>query len=321
MKRVIPVVMICDDNFAMQTAVALTSMYVNKSKETEYCVHVIMSECSDESKAMVKAAEKPDFSVTIIEATSDKFANVKQKAHVSKSALHKFFICEMLPQYDKILYLDGDIIVREDLWELYNTDISNAFFAAINHSLGIITGERKHNGGVLLLNVIKMRENGMAQIMIKKREELGERKSMDQETFHMLLRDQKLALLPKYNVMLDKIDYEKKYYPLADYNKFYGTSYHSRAEIIKTAGIVHFTGALKPWKYTFPKCADEWYGYYKICFGEKSKLKRKGRLDYLKECYKKNGMRGLYWLLKDIVLEFLGERFSYFPDKTHGEWN
>ena len=90
--------------------------------------------------------------------------------------------------------------------------LREAYEAGVPHSMGIITGERKLNGGVLLFNAKKIRQEKLQEVFIATRLSLGERKSMDQETFHMVFGDGKVFLKPQYNVMIDKVDYEKKYY-------------------------------------------------------------------------------------------------------------
>ena len=153
--------------------------------------------------------------------------------------------------------------------------------------MGIINKQLKINGGVLLFNAQKIREENLKELFIDKRQELGDRKSMDQETFHIVFGEKKVFLQPKYNVMMDKIDYEKKYYSLQDYNQFYGTCYKIHKEIFDSAVIMHFTGSVKPWKYKFAKGFKEWYKYYQLTYEKASNLNLNGRVDFLHEEIKK----------------------------------
>lgn len=319
--RKIPIVMICDQNFVMQTCVALTSLWKNKMGSTVYDIFVMVQNCDENAKEQLQKMQKAKFSVHVIEKNVREYQNIKQLAHVSRASLYKFDICDTILNYDKVLYLDGDMIVRQDLSELYDTDLRDNYVAGVPHSMGIITGERKLNGGLLLFNADKIRKEGLRDVFIQTRLSLGDRKSMDQETFHIVFGEKKLYLEPKYNVMLDKVYYERKYYSLDAYNSFYHTAYKSRKEIIDAAAIIHFTGTIKPWNYKFAVCAKEWYGYYLETFGTKKTLVLKGRGEYFGEVLKKNGLRGLYWLLKDEALGKIGELFGVYPDLSHGEWN
>ena len=176
-KSVIPIVMICDQNFIMQTEVAMLSMKLNKKKDTAYDIFVILVQFFGRHTQHMKGLEEEDFKIHILPFTLEKYKDIKQIAHVPLASLVKFDICNMITQYDKLLYLDGDIIVREDLQELYRTDLQDNYVAGIPHSIGIVTGEKKLNGGVLLFNAKKIREEKLQEVFVSTRLSLGERKS------------------------------------------------------------------------------------------------------------------------------------------------
>ena len=319
MNRIIPIAMVCDRNFIMQTFVTIVSMKENKSAEYIYDIYILSSVSCVEFEEYASKIRSTDFLITIIEVSMDKFKKIKQISHISQACLLKFEISDYLVTYDKVLYLDGDIIVRKGLETLFQIELGENYVACVFHSLGIVTGEDKMNGGVMLLNVAKIREKNLSRILLKKREELGDRNSMDQETFQLIFADKKIALSPQYNIMVDKLDFEKKFYSIKDFNTYYGTSFHSRREALRNAVIVHFTGAIKPWKYSFGKCNKEWCSYYSKL--DDKKLVRKNRLDYYKEIKNKNGFRGLYWMLKDRILIWAGGIFHIYLDKSYEMWN
>lgn len=320
-KNRIPVVMICDRNFVMQTSVAIESLYRNKKMTTEYEVFILLADCSGGEAGKLEELQREGLLVHIINVELERYQNIKQLAHVPLASCLKFDISDLIPQYDKLLYLDGDIIVRADLTDLYETDLKDYYVAGVPHSLGIITGEKKLNGGVLLFNAAKIRKEKLREVFIRTRQSLGDRKSMDQETFHLVFGDRKLFLKPCYNVMIDKVEYEKKYYTMHDYNTFFDTSYRTRKDLVKEARIIHFTGSIKPWKYKFAACGKEWRYYYRLLYGDEAVLSLKGRSAYYKGQIAQNGVRCIYWEVKDKVLEILGEVFHVFPDKSHGQWN
>lgn len=319
--RKIPIVMICDSNFVMQTSVALTSLYSTKQDLTQYDVYILLADDNREAKNKLENLSCKEFSVSVIMVSLKRYENIKQLAHVPVASCLKFDISDLIPQYDKLLYLDSDIIVREDLRKLYEINLGENYVAGVPHSLGILTGERKLNGGVLLFNAAKIRKEKLREVFLETRQSLGERKSMDQETFYIVFGDKKVLLSPRYNVMRDKVEYEKKYYSLSSYNAFFHTDYKSRKEIVRTAAIIHFTGNIKPWKYNFAVGGEEWLQYYEQLFGDIAALKLKGRLQFCKEQICINGMKSIYWLIKDKVLGILGETFYLFIDKSYEKWN
>ena len=49
---VLHVVFICDENYVMPTVVAISSIYANKKAESTYCIHVICSDVSENSRRL-----------------------------------------------------------------------------------------------------------------------------------------------------------------------------------------------------------------------------------------------------------------------------
>lgn len=317
----IPVAMICDRNFVMQTSVAIESLYRNKGAKTTYEVFVLLADCKENETEKMKRLERDGLFIHIINVALDRYRDIKQLAHVPLASCLKFDISDLIPQYDKVLYLDGDIIVRADLTELYETELGDCYVAGVPHSLGIINGEKKLNGGVLLFNAAQIREEKLREVFISTRQSLGDRRSMDQETFHLVFGERKLFLKPCYNVMIDKVEYEKKYYTMKAYNAFFDTAYKDRKELVENGRIIHFTGSIKPWKYKFAACGREWLYYYRLLYGDETVLPLKGRSAYYKEQIAQNGIRCIYWEMKDKLLEMLGEAFGIFPDRSYGKWN
>ena len=67
---------------------------------------------------------------------------------------------EVLP--DKILYLDTDVMARNDISEVYNTDVENFEFAAAKDYLGRFFINKDYvNSGVMLINLKNVRKTGL----------------------------------------------------------------------------------------------------------------------------------------------------------------
>ena len=71
------------------------------------------------------------------------------------------------PDIDRVLWLDPDTIVYDDISDIWNTEIDHKYFAAVeevrnhNHSL-----KPYFNAGVMLMNLRKFRDDGMDQKII-----------------------------------------------------------------------------------------------------------------------------------------------------------
>lgn len=298
----IPIVMICDDNYVMQTSVAITSLMNNKNNETVYEVNVVMAACSSESEKILKSMERPDCKINIVRESLDKYSDIKQMAHVSAACLLKFDICEIFDKYDKILYLDGDIIVRKDLSDLYVTDLGDHYAAAVKEMYGMTEEGKKDagniNAGIMLFNASKMRADKMRDFLVDKRRSLGDRGSMDQQTYNMVFKGQFKYIPLKYNCVPGRLIGDVKLdYTMKALNDFYGTDYISPEAIIEDAVIIHFATGNKPWKYTFAPCAKEWYSYYTKSPFKNNKIKMYGiwgyRINNVSKILKNEGFGGV----------------------------
>ena len=67
----VPVVFITDDNFIMQTGVAITSLIRNKKATTRYEIYVIAAECDASRVERLREIDTTGCSLTIIKVNLD----------------------------------------------------------------------------------------------------------------------------------------------------------------------------------------------------------------------------------------------------------
>ena len=271
-EQVIHVVFICDENYVMPTIVAVTSIYINKEKSSKYSIHIIASDISSKSHRLFEELNKEDFRVSILDLSQTETYSKYQikNLHVSTAALHKFNIANLFDQYEKILYLDGDVLIQKDLMNLYNLDISNVYAAVVKdykpmtynppqvEKLGI-----KHtsyfNSGVMLLNLKKMREDNLSEKLFNYRIK-GINYFMDQDALNVVFKEKVQYISFLYNVMSSvmgafNFNVLKSYYELSEIK--------NKDDIYKKATIIHLCTRYKPWNYSNVPFAHEWYYYYK----------------------------------------------------------
>ena len=317
----IAIVFISDANFVLPTCVAITSLLKNKNENSFYDIYVIMSEYTEKDGTRLRSFRKyPNTEIHIIKSSLDQYKSIPQAAHVTISALLKFDICELIPEYDKVLYLDGDLVIREDLTRLYNIDLEGKYAAVVKNSRGILDGSDYFFSGLILFDAKKMRQDKMRDKLIETRKTLGQRKSMDMTTFNIVLENKVIFIDPKYDCPLGRVEYERKYYRIKEYNKFYNSNYKNWKDLIDNSLIIHYCGAEKPWKYSFGLCNREWKKYYDYSPYAGEKLTRKNFIQYMKERKNKEGIRVIYYYCKDKVLEIIGPIGKKRLDKVPGNF-
>ena len=255
----IPIVMASDKNYANQMYVATLSMLENRCSSTFYEFFYLVPDKFpfNIKKRFEKLNSKyKNFSIHFINMKNN-FADKKMHiSHITYPTYYRLKISEILPNYEKIIYLDVDTIILDDLKQLYNTNIEDYYIAGCN-AAGYIKNQSRHkerlrlsdmshyvNAGVLLMNLKKIREDNL----IKKFIELAQNdyESQDQDVINIACYGKILLLPLKYNLMTK---YEELFYEgqgdRSIYEQIYGKC--EIEEAIKNPIIIHYADKIKPW--------------------------------------------------------------------------
>ena len=166
----------------------------------------------------------------------------------SLAAYYRLFLTELLPNtIDKVLYLDGDTIVRKSLLPLWSTDISHVALAATPElaidemdtytRLQYKSSFGYFNSGVLLINLRYWREHNVSPIFIEYIKNHQESIFLfDQDVLNYVFREKKYSLPYEYNFM-------QKYLLTSCYSKYEKLL----SDTMKDPAIIHFSGSSKPW--------------------------------------------------------------------------
>jgi len=271
-KDILHVVFICDENYVIPTVVAITSIYMHKNSDTICNIHILASDISEESKLKFQSLFKYDFEIEIKDMSHSSFLDKCKidNLHVSTAALYKFNIANIFFNLDKILYLDGDILVQKDITELYSIDISDVYAAVVKDYKPMtykppqpdklkINHSAYFNSGVMLLNLKKMREEDIHNQLVDYRMH-GINYFMDQDALNVVFEEKVKYISLYYNVMSSvmgffKTEDIKQYYELGKID--------SKEDIYNNAVIVHLCTKYKPWIYSNVPFADEWLHCYR----------------------------------------------------------
>lgn len=172
----IPVFFAVDDGYSPFLAVALQSMIDNASKENTYCVKVLNTDISPENKRKLGKYKRYNVSIEFVDLNYY-IEKVKDKLYTrdyySKTTYFRLVIPNLYPQYDKVLYLDSDIVILDDIAKLYNLDMGNNLVAAAPDDViqfnevfrvyaekvvGVADYRNYFNAGILLMNLHELRK-------------------------------------------------------------------------------------------------------------------------------------------------------------------
>jgi lipopolysaccharide biosynthesis glycosyltransferase len=182
---------------------------------------------------------------------------LREHTHITKAAYAKLLFQYLLPDLDKVLYVDGDILATDDFADIYATDISACFLAACPDWGGDIKGSAKarlrlsdsaryFNSGLMLINLKKWREANVFPYF---------KAWYRQFHYLMLLHDQEVL----NGVFADKVRILDARWNIQ--RSIMSSYFIENAEgITMTKGAYHFTGAFKPWRDNYESAASPGQG-------------------------------------------------------------
>ncbi len=257
--KTIPIFFATDDNYIPYLEVALRSLVENASKAYTYNIHILNTGLKEENKdAILKLANK-NFNILFEDISyciEPIKAMLKDVYHFSVVMYYRLFIEKLFPQYDKVIYLDCDIVVLGDISKLYNVNLGGNLIGACQEqvinsnetfrkyaNLGIgVPCEKYFNSGILLMNLKKFRQEKLCE--------------------------QFVYLINTYN--FDVVDPDQAYLNVLCYNKvkYLPNGWNKEALPIKLEGklnIVHYALYKKPWQYDDIINVEYFWHYAKKC--------------------------------------------------------
>ena len=221
------------DGYVAQMAVSMVSMYESNRHNDIHTYVICLNLDEDEKVKLVNLATNYQRTIEFLYIHPEKLENLKIFFHLTHATFYRLFIPAMLPELEKIIYLDCDIIVEADISELWNIDMNGYGNGGVifngedtEKRLGV-KGGKDMNAGILVMNLDFWRANN---ITAKCTDWLEKTESayMDNDAMNVILNGFQLGVEERWN--LNPIHFEK----YSDESKF-------------PSRILHFAGAVKPW--------------------------------------------------------------------------
>lgn len=245
-----------DDAYALHLVVMLQSLCRSQSETTKIRCYIMDGGVGAANRAKVDsliAKEKLTYSWLAVDtARLSGLMATPLLTHLSSATLLRLLLPDLLPDVDRALYIDSDVLVQGDIRAFYDTpflgkhlvgvqDLFNPTLAYITkHEPTISAGAATFNAGVIVMSLNRFREsNGMARAM-----DLMTRQPSwsDQEGLNAAVAGDWVRASFVYNLQTHWIhlpglpDSDTKRDMLAYTGK-----------LPEDAKIAHFTGQVKPW--------------------------------------------------------------------------
>ena len=275
---IIPVVFAANSAFAPVCSVAINSIIQNANTKSKYDIVVLESDISAKDKKTIKslASNLENFSIRFynVQSIISKY-NLVANEHITIETYFRFLIQDILPEYDKVLYLDGDIVCNRDVADLYHLDIDGYMLAAakdpdmcgqlnlphsdrIRYLKGKLHMKNPYDyfqAGVLLLNTKEMRGAYTMNEWLT----FAQTRYMysDQDVLNRYCQGRVFYFDMAWNMLIDCENYRV---PVV-INAAVGDVYREYHKARKNPFIIHFAGHQKPWNQKNVDFEDEFWKY------------------------------------------------------------
>lgn len=225
----------CDDNYSRYAAVVIASILANAKDDDDLYFYILDGGISEVSRAkMLKLTTIRDCNINFVNIDDSMFSDymaVKTHGYISLPTFYRLKAASLMPDVDRIIYFDCDVVVNSCLNDLFFADLDgNAVGGVLDIKKRMVKKNPTYvNAGMLVLDLSKIREENIEEeFLIWTREHFDEITVGDQQIINETLKG-RIKLLPsKWNVQ--------------------SSNFTNRSSYEKRPNVIHYVGGQKPWK-------------------------------------------------------------------------
>lgn len=291
------VVINTDDNYLQHAMAMLCSLFDTNSNH-QFIIHVLTHHLSEENIQSIKGLSERYRNTAIIYNVDEKpldGVQFRKKRPLTKAAYYRLLLSSIISQdINKILYLDCDMIILDDISPLFSLDLSNyALAATADHmpvndqhrqQLNMEFDERTFCSGIMVVNLEYWRKNNAEELLLKYAKQPRDVVYLhDQDVLNYVFKKQWFRLPPKWNRIV---------FNLVPGGNRLGYKRNDLVEYLDHPAVVHYANIVKPW-YNIWMPMRNYYRYF---------LKKSGCKHVV---FEKIGF------MKRVQLEFIIFRYIY----------
>lgn len=269
----IPVVFASDCNYIPYLSVAIRSLIDHANAERKYDIIILADEkaVKEEAKLQSICEGRDNISIRCIDMAPfrETCAAYGIRTHVSVAAYYRLYISSICAGFNKILYMDCDVLCAADVAELYDMDMGDCLVTAAHDkpiqdvnsewldgarayigSIGMKDAKQCFNSGVLVMNLQLMRKENLEAKFL----EVAARNKKywhDQSVLNICCQGRVLWVPEKWNFTIHMYGEDELSLP----------SVEERSRLIheKSYCIIHYAAGQKPWKRFHSPLMSEWW--------------------------------------------------------------
>ena len=256
-KTIIAVSYATDNKFIYPTIVSITSLVINAASNTFYNIYILHpSDFQESSKTFLNSVKEkyPDKCSIIYFNMGNQYKGLSLNFRITTPTYYRLSLQEILPDVNRIIYLDGDTFIFEDLTPLIELDMKgNVIMGFLDSVPDAIKYFGYKNptvvcGGVLLMDLDGLRKYGYTKkISDFISNNINNLKQQDQTIINVVFQDRLAPIPPKYGIWAfgkkeDAKGHNDKQWPHLKYNE------NEFFEAYEHPAIVHFIWPKPFWR-------------------------------------------------------------------------
>lgn len=280
---IVPIVLAANDRFVPYLATMMASVIAHASPQTGYDMVVLHRDISADNQKLIKGLAAGKANICI------RFANVQAyfdqlelfiDQHLSIETYYRLVIPDIMPDYDKILYLDADMVAERDVAELYQLELgehaiagakdidiagqarqNRALVPYLTETIGLASPFDYFQAGVLVLSLKKLSQLASVPELLKTAHARSW-KCHDQDVLNHVCRGHVSYLPQQWNVLMNWKEGERSRMQVLQCAPEHTFAEYEAAR--ENPYIVHFAGYQKPWNMPVCDMAPYFWKYAKL---------------------------------------------------------
>ena len=274
MDNKINIVFASDNNYAQHTAVAMASVLVNTKVPQKIQFYLIDDKIQPENKEKItKTVQNLGGNIEFIKIKNSRLEDCYVSGELSRASYFRLDIANILDEsIEKIIYLDCDLLVYDDIEKMWQLDMGGKPVAATcdlgimasarvrkqkNNFIGLPFDAPYFNAGVLMMDLKKWRDGNYAEAIIALATQ-NKYPNHDQDALNKFFMNNWQEIPLRWDVIPPVFNLFLKIVTKPDLRK--------KAIAAKlNPAIFHYAGGYKPWEYEIHNGFNEkYYEYLKL---------------------------------------------------------
>lgn len=249
-------VVFCADRSYMQHAAVAAVSALDNSPGTTICFHYVTCDDDPEAKARLARtiARHPGATLEFHHVDEERIAGAFADRHVTRAAYLRFLAPEVLPpEIERIVYIDCDVVVMDDIRKLAGIDLQGHAVGATPDAdwtkgapdqrklaLGLGPGHSYVLSGMLVMDLTLWRRQGLTRRIFDCVDRLGGQLVYhDQDAFNVALGNEIHLIDKRWNLQALAFGWW--------FRRNLPAEHRATAAARRSPGVIHYSTADKPW--------------------------------------------------------------------------